>query len=415
MTERQPDDVDCRAVLRRRFVSLAVFVVACASASCAAVLGFERLSEDGAADAGADGATDGPPSDGGVDAPTGPCAELGVPAPPVDAGPGVAPPLLGALRLLDFGIDVDGGRPQIPGFNLDLTCSVDVASSSCATTLLPTTFEAHAKDKTATGVDNAGFSLIEYISRFSNLLTAQTINDGIKDGKYGAVIRLDGWNGQPDDDDVQVDFFPAIGFKARADGGTKPAFDDGDEWILDSRFQVGGVLEASTIKSDRAWIAGGRLVGRFKEVSLPIVIDVDPKPFDIHITDAIISATVGTDESGKPALRQGVVAGRWKTSDFLGQVRTIYVKNSNGLKNTVLCEAVPGAQLIYKSVKSQICDGRDIRSDSADNKNLPCDAISAGLTIETYSVQQLGSFAAGADGGVRCVDEAVPVGDDCPP
>ena len=118
---------------------------------------------------------------------------------------------------------------------------------------------------------------------------------------------------------------------------------------------------------------------------------------------------------GATELRDGVIGGRWKTSDFLGQVRTIFVEDSNGLVNTVLCEPVPGAALIYGSVKSTICDGRDLRSDSKDNQGLPCDAFSVAARVEGYGVKELGTFSAAPDGGDRCADAAVPVGDDCPP
>ena len=396
-----------------RRVVFAAFVLACTTASCAAVLGFERLTEEAPDDGAIDGSSDASRGDATPDAASGPCTELGIPPPPEDAATGLAPPILAALRLLDFGIEVDGGRPQIPGYNLDLTCSIDLASSSCTSKLLPTTFETHAKDKTSTGVDNAGFSLLEYISRFSDVLSARAINEGIQDGRYGAVIRVDAWNGQPDDDGVEVDVFPAIGFNPR-DDGSKPAFDDDDRWVLDSRFRVGGVLDASTIKSDRAWVTGGQLVARFKEIVLPIVIDSDPKPFEIHVRDAIVTANVATSSDGKTVLRDGVVSGRWKTSDFLGEVRTIFIEDSNGLKNTVLCDPVPGATLIYEGVKAAVCDGRDIRSDSKDNAGEACDAVSAAARIEAYSVKSLGTFAAPLDGGLRCVDAAIPAGDDCP-
>lgn len=396
----------------RRAPLLVAFVLGCTTASCAAILGFERLSEDPQDSGLEDGMSDASATDGGTDGSRGACGELGIPAPPADAAPG-SRFVLAALRLLDFGIEVDGGRPQIPGFNLDLTCSVDLASSSCTSSLLPAAFETHARDKSASGIDNAGFSLIEYISRFSDVLSPRGINQGIQDGRYGAVIRIDGWNGQADDDDVSIEVFPAIGVEAGG-GGTKPAFDEDDRWVLDSRFQVGGVLEASTIRAARGWVTGNRLVGRFAEIVLPVFIDADPKPFEVRVRDAILTALVETDGDGNAVLRDGVVSGRWKTSDFLGQVRTIYVEDSNGLEQTVLCDPVPGATLIYNSVKSTICDGRDIRSDSRDNAGEPCDALSAAARIEAYSVKKLGTFAAPPDPGVRCVDAAIPEGDDCP-
>jgi hypothetical protein len=396
---------------QRRITSLAV-ALACASMSCAAILGFERLEVE-SSDAGPE-PVEAATEDSGSDAAPSPCSELGVPNPPGDAGAGNVPPVLVALRLLDFGIDVDGGRPQIPGFNLDLTCSTDVASSSCVSNLRPTAFETHAKDKTANGLDNAGFSLIEYISRYSDLLRATVINQGISAGKYGAVIRIDGWNGLPDDDSVQVEVFPAVGFQGSADGGTTPSFDAKDLWGLDERFKLGGVLEASTIKSQRAWVTAGRLVGRIDDVTLPLFLDDDPKPFDIHLTDTVVSGLLVNDAAGKPVLRDGAFAGRWKTSDFLGQVRTIYLADSNGLVDTTLCDKVAAATLIYNTVRSSVCEARDLRSDSADNQNLPCDAVSVGMAIDTYNVEQLGEFITAFDGGARCADPAIPIGDDCP-
>jgi hypothetical protein len=344
-----------------------------------------------------------------------PSCPLGLVGPPADNPVGTHPPIVAALRLLDFGIAVDGGRPAIPGFNLDLTCSVDVSTSSCQTKLLPVTFEAHAKDKNDAGLDNAAFTLIEYISRLSEIFTPTGFNAGIAEGRYGGVIRVDDWNGQPNDESVQVEFFPAIGFVHRDAGLPGPRLDPDDVWILDRRYQVGGVLEASTIRSDRAYINDNRLVARFKVIPLSILVDQDPKLFEIRLSDAVVTARVVPSGDGglAAALENGVLGGRWRTSDFLGEVRTIFVKDGNGLVDTTLCDPVQGAQLIYGAVKSTICDGRDIRSDSQDNAGLPCDAISAAARIETYTVKTLGTFGPPPDGGIRCVDAAIPLGDDC--
>ncbi len=382
--------------------------------SCAAVLGFERLStEDGFVfDSGSD-ASDAAPiqadAEAGTEIEAGSCGDIGIPAEPVDAAAAGGPPMLFAIKLLDFGVDNDGGAGDVPGFNLDRTCSVDLASSSCKTNVLQPTFDRHAKDKNAAGLDNASFSLIKYISSLSDLLTSETINQGIADGKYGAVVRLTDWNGQPDDNDVQVEIFPAIGILPRA--SKDAGFGPDDQWVLDARFMIAANVEASQVKSDRAWVTGGKLVGRFAQVFFPVIIDKDPKPFDIRITDAILTATL----SGT-SLANGTVAGRWKTSEFLGQVRTIFVKDANGLKDTVLCEPVPFAQLLYGSVKKEVCDARDIRSDSNDTAKLGCDAVSAAMRVEAYPVTSLGVFDAGAPVPTRCeVDGAVPLGDDCTP
>jgi hypothetical protein len=393
-------------VRTKRLPSILITLFASAGAvSCAAVLGFERLStEDGFVfDSGSDASDGGTiqvdAEAGAVDA--GPCGEIGLAAEPLGAADAGGPPLLVALSLLDF------APTEVPGFNLDRACSIDLASSTCKTNVLEPTFDRHARDKSATGLDNASFSLIASIGNLSTLLTAPAINRGIAEGKYGAVLRITGWNGQPDDDDVQVELFPAIGLVPRADADA--GFGPRDQWILDTRFQASA--DASQMKTVRAWVSGQQLVGRFAQLSLPVFIDQDPKPFDIRLTDAFLTATLTTT-----SLTNGTVAGRWKTADLLGEMRTIFVKDANGLSNTVVCEPVPAAQLLYGSLKKEVCDARDIRGDGNDTASLGCDAVSAAMRIEAYPVTDLGVFDAGAPVSPRCeVDGAVPPGDDCAP
>lgn len=396
---------------RRRLALLAACLgPVCATLSCAALLGFEPLSEEGAPDAPdaqGDGFTE---HDVNAPVPTDEgCGDLGIPAPPDGGGGGASVgPIVAALRILDFGMEVDGGGPTIPGLNLDRTCSTDVATSSCTFDLLPSKFEKHAKDKNRAGLDNAGYGLIQFIGAFSDTFDAEGFNRGIKQGQYGAVIRISDWNGQPNDGSIRLEVFPSLGLDPHLDGGLEPRFDENDVWRLDKRFQLGGAVEGSNIVSDNAWVTNGRLVARFGEVILPLRIDDDPKPFDVRIKDAIVTGTIGTDVP----LSDGVIAGRWKTSDFLDQVKKIYLKKSLNIVDKFICDSEAAA--LYSSIRTQVCEGRDLRADSRDNQRLPCDAVSAGARIETYRVSTIGKFVESFDGGPRCVtDSAVPENDDC--
>jgi hypothetical protein len=397
-------------MLRRRLAFFVTCGSLCATSSCAAILGFEPLSEEGPPDARIDAAPSEASSDAADAGPNTACSELGLPDRPDAAAGGSVPPLLAALRLLDFGIEgeSDGGRPTIPGLNLDLTCSTDLATSSCKLDLLGPGFDKHAKDKSATGIDNAGYGLIQFIGGFSDTFNAEGFNRGISEGRYGAVVRISRWNGQPDDEDVLLELFPAIGFQPHADGGRLPNFDEDDVWRLDKRFQLGGAVEGSRIVSDTGWVTSGRLVARFGAVTLPLMIADDPKPFDIYIRDAVISGTISTN----PPLSDGIIAGRWKTSDFLSELKKIYILESLDIKDTLVCE--PRGALLYTSVKEQLCDGRDLRSDSKDNQALPCDAVSTGARIETYRLKSLGKFVDSVDAGPRCeTGSVIPADDDC--
>jgi hypothetical protein len=183
--------------------------------------------------------------------------------------------------------------------------------------------------------------------------------------------------------------------------------------MRDRRFQ--NVVDASRIKSANAWVTGGRLVASFQSVTLPVTVPDDLKPLDIIIQESFVSGMLVVDGTSW-RLTDAVLGGRWRTADMLGQARTIYVKDTVGLKNAVLCDPGVPSQ-VYGAVKKEVCDARDIRGTSRDDgKGLPCDAFSTGLRIDTYSVVDPGPFADLPAVAVRCqLDGSVPANDDCAP
>jgi hypothetical protein len=397
-------------MVRRTF---AAAMILGASASCAAVLGFERLSDDAPLDGGDDGGADTTP---GIDASNGVCGEIGIAAKPdggsSDDGGNV---VIAAVRIFDLGIDTGGGPS---GFNLDKTCSTDIATSSCTTEVDEATFAGYGKDFNAQGGDNAGFSLLQYLAQQGDSFKPASVNQRLQAGEYGIVVRVTRWNGLPDDPDVLVEIFPAIGVWKQLDGGTetdggKPTFTAVDQWMRDERFRLAPGLDSSSIKSATAWITGGKLVATFPDLTFAVSVPDDPKKLDIHVRDAYVAGTLAAD--GGEYVTDVVAGGRWKTSDFLDQVRQIFVKNTLGVTNAYLCDPGP-IQFAYNAVKKEACNGRDIRSVAVDdNKQQPCDAVSLGMRFDTYPVAEAGAFATGPTIPPRCVDAAVPAGDDCPP
>ena len=397
-------------------------LLACGAATgaCAAVLGFERLSEDGAPSEGGSPESATMPETGAdsMTPETGPsCTALGTPDRPtiVDAGADALDPIHMAVKLLDFGIDKAAAPP---GFNLDRACSSSVATSTCATKIDEATFDKYGKDKNDQGLDNSGFGLLGYLSYLGTAFAPVSINDRLAAGEYGVVLRLANWNGTSEDDDVIVEIFPAIGLWNHPDGGAltpgaTPTFTAADQWMRDRRFQ--NVVDASRIKSASAWVTGGKLVASFQRVTLPLTVPDDKKPLDVIIQEGYLVGAVVPDGSSW-RIADAVLGGRWRTADMLGQVRTIYIKDTAGLKNVVLCD--PNLAFdVYGAVKKEVCDGRDLRGSSLDDgKDLPCDSFSAGLRIDTYAVNVPGTFADLPVIPARCQqDGSIPQGDDCAP
>lgn len=317
------------------------------------------------------------------------------------------------MKLVDFGIDTARGPT---GFNLDRACSTSAATSTCTTSVSDEIFTKYARDKDDRGLDNAGFALIDYLAFLGSAFRPSEVNVRLADGEYGIVLRVSNWNGTPDDDDVLVEVFPAMGVWTREDGGAltpggKPSFQRTDLWRRDRRFQ--NVVDASILKSTNAWVKGGRLVASFESVSLPISVPDDPKPLDIQVQEGYFTATIVPDGASF-RLTDGVLGGRWRTLDFLEQVRNIYIADTAGIKNKVLCD--PNLPVdVYGAVKREICQGRDIRAVSReDGKGLPCNAFSVGIRMDSYAVDEAGDFGDLPAIAPRCqAAGSVPKGDDC--
>ena len=397
-------------------VTWAALALGASSAACAAVFGFERLSSDGADAAAGEGSVD------AADAPSpfeagSQCGELGLPAKPsgLDGGSGALEPLHLALKVFDFGIDT---TLEPAGFNLDRVCSPTVALSSCTTNVSEALFAKYSKDLNAKGLDNAGYGLLGYLAYLGEAFRPVEVNKRLAAGEFGFVLRLVGWNGTPEDDDVLVEVFPSIGVALDADAavpvtGGKPQFVAGDYWLRDRRFQ--NIVDASRIRSASAYVTGGKLVASFDSVTMPISVPSDPKPLDIIVQEGFIYATLVKDGAGW-RLDNGVLAGRWRTSDILAQVRTIFIKDTIGLKNVYVCD--PKLPIdVYGAVKTEVCQGRDLRASSReDNKGLPCEAVSAGIRFESYALDSAGGVADLPAQPARCQkDGSVPEGDDCAP
>lgn len=400
---------------RRPGLRLLASVLACAgTASCAAVLGFERLSDE-AEDAGVAPTTDaGADADAASEAGLGACGELGLPPRPGDAGSTNVPPVLVALRSLDFGVAADGRAADPTGFNLDQTCSFDPASSSCATGLSAATFQDSAGDIGPGGVDNASFDLFAFIGRNSDTLSPKAINGALQRGLYGAIFRVDDWTGSPDDARVRVQVKPSTGLLPGAtDAGVlAPSFTREDRWRLDARFRR-ELTDESKFSTDAAWVTGGVLSAVFAEVTLELFIDNDPRPFDIRLTNFVLRARLQQGDEGEWRLTDGVIGGRWSTKEFLAQVRLIRLHENVAFGTTVVCD---GAVPLYATVRDLVCESRDIRSnETEDGQNRPCDAVSVGARFDTYAVGTDRDYRNLDDAGVRCVDSGIPPGDDCPP
>jgi len=371
-------------VKRARFwLATTTLALACASGACVVVLGMDPLSEKTAGGGTLD--ADAPDSDGAL---PGACevdniGEIG--RPPFTAptqGDGGAVHF--AMTLLDLGIDPNAPRP---GLNIDRRVTTDEATSGC----LPTDGGARNIVDSHGGVDNTTFGLVQQLSTLYAAFKPETINQRLTLGYFGVVVRVDGWNGAPNDEDVVVLVFPTIGYwRTLPDGGTAWErhvgvpfdADAGHVWMPDARFREGTI--GSKIRSAEGWVNEGRLVARFDRFTLPLRSSVDElKSFDIELRDVWLTARIAAD-SGQ--LLEGNLAGRVPAGAFIEQVAFLRTGQSAHLCGAALLGA------------ADLCAARDVRSSYCDDgKGLACDALSFGARFEAERADGLGPFRARTD------------------
>lgn len=413
---------------RRSALASALFVaISLTCGACAAIFGFEELGSE-KFDGGTtpEASTPDAPVDGGSDVvvPVPGCDKIGIPDKPIatDSGSGDEEEILVAINTLDIGITTAAG------FNLDRACSPTRQLSTCIAGGSGTDFDEFGKDTDDAGTDNAGFALLKTVGAFGGGFEPSAINERLRDGEFGGVIRITKWNGTPDDTDIVFEVFPALGVSVdqggtyvRKTSSVDAGFGPTDHWHRDTRFE--GVSGVSTQFSLNAWVSGGRVYARFAQLVIPVNVPDDPKPLDLTMREAIISAKL-VQENGSYRLTDGILGGRIATKDFLRDVRTIYVLDNNGVKNAFLCTSGSLGPTLYNLVKQKVCIARDIIGSGADDRTKGCDAFSAGFRVDTYALTDRAFYegntnfeALGPDATApRCtVNPGVPEGDDCAP
>lgn len=395
--------------MRRAFV--AALGLALPAAACAGVLGFEELhvGEDASVDAAIDATPDASPdvADASDAGPT--CMHARWPERP-DAAGGGSIAFVAALRAFDFGLAVDGGAGAVPGFDLDDFCTVTPGMNSCASSATGTTFATYVADKDGLngGTDNAGYGLLKFLGAATDTVKQEAINAQLAAGVAGLLARVKNYNGMPDDPDVFVEWFPALGVAgSTADGAPpRPAFDEGDTWIRDATYWNVATYDTSTIFDSNAYVAGGKVVAHFDALSLTL-------PFFsgnlfVVIRDAVVVADIVKTPSGSYRLTNGLFAGRWATRDILAALGPIY----DSAFNAWICQS----PTLYASVKSTACPARDIAARAQnDGADAGCGAISVGVKFETAPATDRKRFASPPDAGDPCADSGIPANDDCTP
>lgn len=342
-------------------------ILGSAAFACQIVAGIERVQK----------AEPRPGSDGA--APLDPCKHAVAPElPPVDDDrEKVEPPFYLAFRSMRIvdgatGLDLDGVCTCFSGgdtaFDAGSTCKPRVQGTDC--------------DGDG-GIDNKFGELYVSMGPLLGASPDGTLGDNpIRRGFGTVLLAVIGWNGLPNDRDVDVGLLVSNGIYDPGgcnspDAGSSqfpPQWCGRDRWSRprgSTSPQAGAILPTVTAK---AWVSGGVLSYR-QQISVALTFDRIP----LTISAPVIAGRLERNERGLRQIR-GVMSGRLNANDALrsiGQVNQGINEESGAPENgEPLCK-----QASFAALRSLVCDAVDISStESFDRTPGDCDAMS--LAIE---------------------------------
>ncbi len=324
-------------------------------AACQVIAGIDdRRLYVATSEAGADSSVDG-----------GNCRGLNVPSAPdlSTSNPADAIEVVTALSTLDLGLD--GGKAAF-GFNLDRACTCP-ESDTCQRPIGSNGKKLPPACDDPNGVDNAGRPLFGLFSSFVN---QKVLNDAIAAGLASVFLRVQHYNGLPDDAVVEVSVYASLGFAGYPDAG--PKFDGTDVWVVDQGSTENGNLATPHYKANEAYVRDGTLVASLK---FPIVLGGGIiQPVTVELESGKIVAKLDVS-NGQVTRIHGQLAGRWQVSKLLTSLQNVPDPFD---KTQRLC----GTDSIYLALKPRVCESVDIASDPTNDGTGICDAVSLGFGFD---------------------------------
>ena len=275
-------------------------------------------------------------------------------------GPQTVDNLVFALRSSQFG-EMDDPSKSTVGFDLDGSCTCDDAPGEICK---PTKPRSPLCDGPG-GRDNSFPRLLKELVSFGLANSSAATSKSIEEGRYNVLLRVRGWNGEPDDPDVSLGFFVSRGTSKL------PEWDGKDVWSVGASSVTDGDLEKPTLLDTSAYVTGGQLVG-----SLPTFDANDKKifiqlseSFGISLSGAVVVAKL---ESflGAYRISEGTLSGRWRDRDFFSQISGYKIKTSP--------DPVCTDNFLYPQIKDTFCKYADLPGNVSDVTG-SCSAMSLAM------------------------------------
>jgi hypothetical protein len=308
------------------------------------------------------GSSGGKAGSAGADA-SGGCGHAAPPNKPQSALPGGDLDLWFAVRELWFS-QQDGGAPV--GFDIDGKCTCEGEGNGCVAPCWAATGQ-HCDGPD--GRDNAGEQLLSQFGALNPELGEVGWNNGLKNGSWNTLLRIRNYNGEPDDAQVELDWYMCTSYVGK-DAGSTPSFDGTDVFRLSTAsidVDAGQDPDHPKFSDPQAYVAGGVLSARF-----PTAVIQTNAAVQVALSGARITAAVQKDAS-EWHLSNGNIAGVWQLTDIFAQLGYLTVNNEG------LCKEGPAST--YHYAKTALCSYADV-SHEPGQPAATCDSLSFGIGFE---------------------------------
>jgi hypothetical protein len=314
--------------------------------------------------------------------PEGPTCGKRVPDRPGATGGAAGGNLFGAMTAVRF-LEPAGAPPL--GYDLDKLCTCP-DRRACKN---PKAVDQQC-DVPGTGIDNAAGGILNVL--FPPQADA-LLQDTLRHGRSGIMIRVQGWDGSPDDSDVSVSVFNIVGLKGDEDGGAPATFDGGnDEFIVDDASLLNAMNLGSRYFDTSAYVSNGMLVASL-DYDFRLSVPTTPDASAVVFVPLRVARLVGKIERvGTEGLRMtnAQLVGRVPVADIFAQ-----------LANIGLCRDNP----MFPTVKASTCAALDLPAKPAnDGRDVGCDALSIAISI-TAGPAKIGGHAAAAGAQSPCGEQ----------
>jgi hypothetical protein len=408
---------------RHAFALAAAVSAAIAIAASCAVPGFDLV--DGAAAGAGGSAGSGGTATGVGNGGAGACQSAEPPLGPDHTDPGSEIEIVVAVRSIDFGEDfVEENGPGV-GYDLDAKCTCHGDQPSCTAV-----GSAPEECDGTNGRDNAVARLFANLSTYEpDSFNSQSHSMDADMGNWTLLIRVTGYNGGANDEEVTVSLYPSPGLDhTPCAGDLVPLWDGSDRWPVEAyalgqgaggQMSTGGAggagvggaggcdpdglgydLNLPRYVSELAYVTEHTLVANLPEAGIALS-DSGGTVFLLRLVGGFISAALESTADGW-FMHDGLLTGRWATADFFAALSRVSIQD----------EPICRDSQIYGPLKGIVCNYVDIHAQIS-APAAPCDAMSFGMGFEAEPAQLGAVVDTESSTAPSCAPDNDPAGDSC--